>query len=44
LRNRPAPRLPAPEGKPFSLTFRAYVPKDIVKRGEWQPTPVRMTM
>ena len=32
--------LPSPEGKPFSLTFRAYVPKDIVKRGEWQPVPV----
>lgn len=23
--------LPSPEGKPFSLTFRTYVPKDIVK-------------
>jgi hypothetical protein len=32
--------LPSPEGKPFSLTFRTYVPKDIVKRGEWQPPPV----
>jgi hypothetical protein len=29
--------LPAPEGKPFSLTFRTYVPKDAVKRGEWAP-------
>lgn len=29
--------LPAPEGKPFSLTFRTYVPKDVVKRGEWFP-------
>ena len=34
--------LPTPEGKPFSLTFRTYVPKDIVKRGEWQPAPVTM--
>jgi hypothetical protein len=32
--------LPSPEGKPFSLTFRTYVPKDIVKAGEWQPAPV----
>lgn len=32
--------LPAPDGKPFSLTFRTYVPKDVVKRGEWQPAPV----
>jgi len=32
--------LPSPEGKPFSLTFRTYVPKDIVKRGEWQPAAV----
>jgi hypothetical protein len=35
--------LPAPDGKPFSLTFRTYVPKDVVKRGEWFPpvvTPV----
>ena len=36
--------LPAPDGKPFSLTFRTYAPKDVVKRGEWFPpavTPVR---
>ena len=33
-------RLPSPEGKPFSLTFRTYVPKEIVKRGEWTPLPV----
>jgi hypothetical protein len=32
--------LPAPEGKPFSLTFRAYVPKDVVKQGTWQPPAV----
>jgi hypothetical protein len=29
--------LPAPDGKGFSLTIRAYVPKDLVKRGEWFP-------
>ncbi len=29
-------RLPSPDGKPFSLTFRTYVPKEIVKR-EWAP-------
>jgi hypothetical protein len=36
--------LPSPAGKPFSLTFRTYVPKDIVKRGQWTPpavTPVK---
>ena len=32
--------LPSPEGKPFSLTFRTYVPKEIVKRGEWTPPAV----
>jgi hypothetical protein len=32
--------LPSPGGKPFSLTFRAYVPKDSVKQGGWQPAPV----
>jgi hypothetical protein len=32
--------LPSPEAKPFSLTFRTYVPKDIVKRGEWTPSAV----
>lgn len=32
--------LPAPDGKPFSLTFRTYVPKDVVKNGGWQPAPV----
>ncbi len=32
--------LPAPEGKPFSLTFRAYVPKDIVRQGRWVPPVV----
>lgn len=31
--------LPAPEGKPFSLTFRTYVPKEIVKQ-EWAPPAV----
>ena len=32
--------LPSPEGKPFSLTLRIYVPKDAVLRGEWRPPPV----
>jgi hypothetical protein len=32
--------LPSPEGKQFSLTFRTYVPKDSVKRGEWTPPAV----
>lgn len=34
--------LPAPDGKPFSLTFRTYVPKDVVKRGEWFPPAVAL--
>lgn len=33
-------RLPSPDGKPFSLTFRAYVPKDIVRSGGWAPPAV----
>jgi hypothetical protein len=33
--------LPAPDGKAFSLTLRAYVPKDIVKRGEWFPPAIK---
>ncbi|ALS63438.1 hypothetical protein AT302_20240 [Pandoraea norimbergensis] len=32
--------LPSATGKPFSLTFRAYVPKAIVKAGQWAPPPV----
>lgn len=32
--------LPSPEGKPFSLTFRAYVPKDTVRQGAWAPPPL----
>jgi hypothetical protein len=32
--------LPSPEGKPFSLTFRTYLPKDSVRRGEWTPPAV----
>lgn len=31
--------LPSPSGKPFSLTFRTYVPKNIVKKA-WAPPPV----
>lgn len=34
--------LPSAEGKPFSLTFRTYVPKEIVVRGDWTPPPVTM--
>ena len=33
--------LPSPEGKPYSLTLRTYVPKDAVKRGAWTPPGVR---
>ena len=29
--------LPAPAGKPFSLTFRTYVPRQVVKDGKWFP-------
>jgi hypothetical protein len=32
--------LPSAEGKPFSLTFRTYVAKDLIKQGEWQPSAV----
>lgn len=35
--------LPSADGKPFSLTFRTYVPKDIVKRGEWTPPPLTLS-
>ncbi len=34
--------LPSPEGKPFSLTLRTYVPKDAVKRGKWLPPAVTL--
>lgn len=33
--------LPAPDGKGFSLSFRCYVPKDVVKRGEWFPPAIK---
>lgn len=33
--------LPTPDGRPFSLTLRTYVPKDVVKRGEWFPPVVQ---
>lgn len=33
--------LPTPEGRPFSLTFRTYVPTDVVKRGDWFPPAPR---
>ena len=32
--------LPSAEGKPFSLTFRAYVPKEAAQKCEWTPPPV----
>ena len=32
--------LPSAEGKPFSLTFRTYLPKEEVRAGRWQPAPV----
>jgi hypothetical protein len=33
--------LPSPQDKPFSLTFRTYVPKDVVKQGNWFPPAIR---
>lgn len=33
--------LPAPDGKGFSLTLRTYVPKDLVKKGEWFPPTLK---
>ena len=33
--------LPAPHGKGFSLTLRTYVPKDVVKRGQWFPPAIK---
>lgn len=33
--------LPAPDGKPFLLTLRTYVPKDVVQRGEWYPPALK---
>jgi hypothetical protein len=32
--------LPSPDGKPFMLTFRTYVPKDIVAQG-WTPPALK---
>ena len=32
--------LPTADGKPFSLTFRCYVPKAAVRDGKWQPAAV----
>lgn len=32
--------LPSPDGKLFSLTFRAYVPKEMVLNGDWAPPAV----
>ncbi len=33
--------LPSPEGRGFSLTLRTYVPKDIVKQGQWFPPALK---
>ena len=33
--------LPSAAGRGFSLTLRTYVPKDVVKRGEWFPPAVK---
>ena len=32
--------LPSPDGEPFSLTLRAYVPGEDVKQGRWSPPPL----
>lgn len=32
--------LPSAEGKPFSLTFRTYVPKEAAAKCEWTPPPL----
>lgn len=32
--------LPTAPGKPFSLTWRTYIPKEIVKQGKWFPPAV----
>jgi hypothetical protein len=33
--------LPSAAGKGFSLTLRTYVPKELVKRGEWFPPAIK---
>lgn len=33
--------LPSEPGKGFSLTIRTYVPKELVKRGEWFPPAIK---
>lgn len=33
--------LPAPDGKPFFLNLRTYVPREAVRRGEWFVPPIR---
>jgi hypothetical protein len=33
--------LPSADGKGFSLTLRTYVPKDLVKNGEWFPPALK---
>jgi hypothetical protein len=34
--------LPTPDGAPFSLTLRTYVPKALVKDGQWFPALVTL--
>ncbi|RDK07694.1 DUF1214 domain-containing protein [Cupriavidus lacunae] len=34
--------LPSAEGKPFSLTFRTYVPKESVRQCDWTPPPLAL--
>jgi hypothetical protein len=41
--SRAANWLPTPEGAPFSLTLRTYVPKEVVTSGNWFPVPVQVS-
>ena len=34
--------LPTANGRPFSLTWRTYIPKEIVKQGNWFPPAVTL--
>lgn len=40
-KNPSANWLPSPAGQPFSLTFRSYVPREVVPFGKWSPPPLR---
>ena len=35
--------LPTPDGRPFSLTLRTYIPQPIVQRCDWFPAPATLT-